>query len=141
MKKYSLFIVSSLVIVSFISISASVLRLNPQDKDRGIGPVKSVELGPINKKMVANGKAIFNSKCFICHELVQKKIGPPLRDITEERTPEYIMNLMLNSVQMQKEDPKLKVLIKKYNNVIMPDPGLNQTQARSVLEYLRSVAK
>ena len=113
----------------------------PQDKDHGIGPVKNVELGPLNNKMINEGKGIFNNQCIICHELDQKKLGPPLKNVTKERTPEYIMNLLLNSVQMQKDDPKVKELLKQYNNLPMPDPALNQSKARSVLEYLRSVAK
>ena len=113
----------------------------PQDKDRGIGPIKNVELGPLNKKMIDEGKSIFTNQCVICHEMDQKKLGPPLRNITKERTPEYIMNLMLNSAQMQKDDPLVKSLLKQYNNLPMPDPALNQSKARSVLEYLRSMAK
>jgi cytochrome c551/c552 len=113
----------------------------PQDKDHGIGPVKNVELGPLNNKMINEGKGIFNNQCIVCHELDQKKLGPPLKNVTKERTPEYIMNLLLNSAQMQKDDPKVKELLKQYNNLPMPDPALNQGKARSVLEYLRSVAK
>jgi len=113
----------------------------PQDKDRGIGPVKKVDLGPINNKMADDGKTIFNTRCIVCHDLDQKKVGPPLRSLTKERTPEYIMNLLVNYPQMQKENVVLKDLYKKFNNVPMPDPAFNQTQARSVLEYLRSVAE
>jgi hypothetical protein len=51
------------------------------------------------------------------------------------------MNLLLNSTQMQKDDPLVKSLLKQYNNLPMPDPALNQSKARSVLEYLRSNAK
>jgi len=76
-----------------------------------------------------------------CRVLDTKKIGPSLRNITKERMPEYIMNLLVNAVQMQKQDQFVKDLIKKYNNIAMPDPGLSQAQARTVLEYLRSVAK
>jgi cytochrome c551/c552 len=165
MKKYSLFIFLLLPIVSMLGICASILvkggtmeekhsnsylypftfstllQSAPQEKDRGIGPVKTVELGPINKKMTDDGKSIFNTKCIICHDLDQKKVGPPLRNITKDRTPEYIMNMMVNYVQMLKEDPILKDLFRKYNNVPMTDPALNQTQARSLLEYLRSVVK
>ena len=114
---------------------------NPQDKDRGIGPIKSVELGPLNNKMIGEGKVIFNNQCIVCHELDQKKLGPPLKNVTKERTPEYIMNLLLNAAQMQKDDPKVKALLKEYNNLPMPDPALSQSKARSVLEYLRSLAK
>jgi len=111
----------------------------PQDKDLGIGPVKNVELGPLNKKMSDEGKSIYNNQCILCHDLDQKKIGPPLKNITKTRTPEYIMNLLLNSAQMQKENATVKALLKDYNNLPMPDPALNQAKARAVLEYLRSI--
>ena len=80
-------------------------------------------------------------QCIVCHDLDQKKIGPALRNVTKQRAPEFIMNLLLNSAQMQKEDPIIKALLKEYNNLPMPDPALNQAKARSVLEYMRSVAK
>jgi cytochrome c len=137
MKNKFIYAVLSLAAVSVISMSAVVY----QTQDHGIGPVKTVELGPINQKMVNEGKGIFNNKCFSCHDLDQKKVGPTLRNITKERLPDYIMNLMLNAPKMQKDDPFVKNLMKQYNNVPMPDPVLTQAQARSVLEYLRSVAK
>jgi len=115
------------------------LQNNPHG-DLGIGPVKKVELGAIDSKMVDQGKALFNTKCIICHEMSQKKVGPPLGDITKQRTPEFIMNLLLNTAQMEKENPAMKELFNEYSNVPMPDPALNQQQARSILEYLRSVA-
>jgi cytochrome c551/c552 len=128
--------------INSVTLTSSTMMLtNIQDQDRGIGPVKKVDLGPLNKKMIDEGKNIFDNKCFLCHDLDQKKIGPTLRNITKERTPEYIMNLMVNYAQMLKEDPILKSTFKKFNNVPMTDPALNQTQARSVLEYLRSVVK
>ena len=112
-----------------------------QEKSKGIGPVKTVALGPVNPKWVDEGKGIFNTQCMVCHDLDQKKIGPALRNITKQRSPEFIMNLLLNSAQMQKEDPTIKALLKEYNNLPMPDPMLNQAKARSLLEYMRSVAK
>ncbi len=112
-----------------------------QEKSHGIGPVKTVVLGPLNPKWVDEGKGIFNMQCIVCHDLDQKKIGPALRNVTKQRAPEFIMNLLLNSAQMQKEDPIIKALLKEYNNLPMPDPALNQAKARSVLEYMRSVAK
>lgn len=130
-----------LLIFSFISIGAGVIPIYPQEKDLGIGPVKKVEIGPLDKTMSDKGKAIFNSKCIICHDLDQAKIGPVLRNITKVRTPEYIMNMLVNTIQMQKENATVKELIKKYNNIIMIPPLLNQEQARNMLEYLRSVAR
>ncbi len=51
------------------------------------------------------------------------------------------MNLLLNTVQMQQQDSIMKKLMKDYNNIPMPDPAVDKEQARSILEYLRSVAK
>jgi len=141
MKKFSLIVFLMLLIFSFLSIGAGFMSNDPQNKDLGIGPVKSVELGPLDKKMSDKGKAIFNNKCMICHDLDQAKIGPTLRNVTKARTPEFIMNMLVNTVQMQKQNATIKELIKKYNNIIMTPPMLDQDQARSVLEYLRSVAK
>ena len=142
MKKFFLnFVLLSVLILSVGSVALMAVPSAPQDKSHGIGPVKTVELGPLNAKWVAEGKGIFNTQCIVCHDLDQKKIGPVLRNITKQRAPEFIMNLLLNSAQMQKDDPTIKALLKDYNNLPMPDPALSQPKARSVLEYLRSVAK
>ncbi len=113
----------------------------PQNKDLGVGPVKKVELGPLDKKMINEGKTIYNNQCIICHDLDQNKLGPALKNVAKIRTPEYIMNLLLNSAQMQKENATVIALQKQFNNLPMPDPALNQAKARSVLEYLRSLVQ
>jgi cytochrome c len=141
MSKFKWMIFSSLAVIFLISAGFTFLQTKPQSEDPGVGPVKSVELGTIDNKMVADGKKIYLAKCQVCHELDTKKIGPQLRNITKERKPEYIMNLLVNAVEMQKKDPFVKDLLKKYNNILMPDPAISQAQARTVLEYLRSVAK
>lgn len=142
MKKHFLFLLFSLVIASILCMSAGISQSVAQDKNHGVGPIKSVKLDPtFDKKMVAEGKGIFNDKCVLCHELDQLKIGPPLRNIAKDRAPEYIMNLLLNTAGMQKDDPSVRALIKKYNNIVMISPELNEAKARSVLEYLRSVVK
>jgi len=125
----------------FTGLSVPDKLLDQQEKDLGIGPVKSVVLGPLNSKMAGDGKVIYTNQCIMCHDIDQNKLGPALRNVTKTRTPEYIMNILLNPVQMQKENATVKALLAKYNNLPMPDPALNQAKARSVLEYLRSLAK
>lgn len=142
MFKFKWLIYSYLAVILIISAGGTMFQPKPQNQDPGVGPVKKVEIGAtIDTKMVADGKKLFMTKCFVCHDLDQKKIGPPLKNIYKERKPEYIMNLLVNAVQMQKQDPFVKDLLKKYNNVLMPDPQITQAQARTLLEYLRSVAK
>lgn len=104
--------------------------------DKGIGPITTVTLGPIDPKIADQGKTLFNNICTACHSLDKKMVGPPLREITEQRTPEFIMNMLLNTPEMQNKDPEVKKLIAEYK-VLMAIPKLNQDQARALLEYLR----
>ncbi len=115
----------------------------PQSKaaDKGIGPFQNVTLAPINQEKVKAGLNIFTNKCALCHELDNVKIGPPLRNVTKDNTPEFVLNMIVNPLEMQKSDTAVKNLMKKYNNVPMPDQKLSQDDVRTVYEYLRSVVK
>ncbi len=108
-------------------------------EDKGIGPIKSVKLGPIDKKLVEEGKSQFEQKCMSCHRLDSRLVGPALEDVTNNRSPEFIMNMMLNSSVMTEKDPVAKKLLDEYH-IPMVVPGISKHQARAVLEYLRSVA-
>jgi cytochrome c551/c552 len=110
-------------------------------KDKGIGPFQNLTMAPIDKNKVKAGMTIFNSKCILCHELDTKKVGPPLRNIVKDYTPEFILNMMANPLEMQKSDPIVKNLLKQFNNVPMPDQKISQQDALNILDYLRSVVK
>jgi len=99
------------------------------------------ETTEIDKKLVKEGKGIFNSKCFACHKLDSKLVGPPLRNITKTLSQEYLTKYLLHTTEMQKSDPNLKKLIKQYNGILMPDQSLSKKQAAAVIEYLRSEEK
>jgi len=62
----------------------------PTDADpmsnKGIGPIKSVELGEIDQAMVAEGEVVFKAKCTACHKISKKFVGPALKGITERRS-------------------------------------------------------
>jgi cytochrome c2 len=103
--------------------------------------IKELKLSPINKKLVDEGKSIFNSKCTPCHNLDSKLVGPPLRKIAKQQTPLFLINYLMNTKEMQQKEPQLKELIKQFNNVIMPDQGLKEKESRSIVEYFRSLAK
>lgn len=112
-----------------------------QTQDKGIGPVKELKLGAVDKKLASQGQQLFSAKCVACHSLDQQIIGPPLRNVTKKRTPEFIMNMILNPTTMEKEDLVIKDLHKKYIATPMANQGFTQDEARSLLEYLRSSEK
>lgn len=116
----------------------------PQGKkeavDNGIGPIKSVKLGKIDQDLVDQGNSIFYSKCYLCHDVDETKLAPPLRGVAKKQTPVFIMNYLLNTVEMQEKDATIKALMEQFPNVPkMPDQQLTKDQARSVLEFLRTI--
>lgn len=65
-------------------------------QSKGVGPITSVELGEIDQAMADKGKEIFEAKCTACHKTDSKFIGPALQDVVNRRSPEWIMNMILN---------------------------------------------
>lgn len=105
--------------------------------DKGVGPVADVTLGDIDHGMVAEGKSIFEAKCSACHKIETKYIGPALKGVTERRTPEWIMNMILNPENMIQKDPIAKKLLGEIG-APMANQHLKQEEARKVLEYFRT---
>jgi cytochrome c len=58
-------------------------------------------------------------------------------DVTERRTHEWIMNMILNPEQMIKEDPIAKKLLVESNMAVMANQNLKEDEARAILEYFR----
>ena len=55
------------------------------------------------------------------------------------RTPEWIMNMILNPEQMVKENPLAKNLLIEFNGAPMANQNLTKEEARAVLEYFRTL--
>jgi len=105
----------------------------------GIGPVKEeIKLEPVNDVMAARGKELFNVKCVACHKFDSRLVGPPLKDVTKRRRPEWIMNQMLNPLEMTQKDPVSKELFAQYL-VQMTFQDVNTLDARAILEFFRAV--
>ncbi len=105
--------------------------------NKGIGPIKTMSLSPeIDPRMAEEGSKIFSLKCSTCHKIAEKYVGPPLQGITLRRSPEWIMNMILNPEQMLEEDPLASELSEAYP-IRMLNQGLKEEEARSILEYLR----
>jgi len=106
--------------------------------NKGIGPIKNVELGPVDQELVKQGSVIFENNCSACHLPYKEKIGPAPIGITERRTPEWIMNMILNPAEMVEKHPAIRELLAQFMTP-MPNQNLTAEEARAVLEYLRSV--
>ncbi|MEY8020577.1 c-type cytochrome [Muriicola sp. SD30] len=113
----------------------------PVDMDnKGIGPITELTFpDEIDQEMAARGEAKYNAICTACHLAEQRMIGPALAGVYERRSPEWVMNMMLNPDGMLREDPIAMALLKEYNNAIMLNQNLTQEEARDLAEYLRTL--
>ncbi len=119
----------------------SVSGLTAFEEENGIGPIKEkMTLGEIDPAKVKAGEATFKSKCAPCHRLDKRLVGPAQRYVADRRSPEYIMNMILNPDEMVKKEPMAKKLLAEYLSP-MTNMHLTIDQAREVLEYFRAISK
>lgn len=113
--------------------------LTEEQLQKGIGPVTRVELGPVQEALARKGEELFAGYCAGCHALDNRLVGPPLRDVTHRRAPEFVMNMMLNPAEMVEKHPEIKGMLGEYYTP-MPYLGVQEEEARAILEYLREIA-
>lgn len=106
--------------------------------DKGIGPVTSITLGDIDTTMATEGKAVFKAKCKACHRVGKRFIGPDVTGVLDRRTPEWVMNMILNPDQMVKENAQARQLLMEYS-APMANQNLTEDEARKILEYFRTI--
>jgi len=98
-----------------------------------------ITLGPIDQAKVDAGKKIFDEKCHVCHGLSDKKVvGPGWKGVTEERKPEWIMNMILHTQWMLENDTAAQHLV-ELTKAQMTDQQLTKDQARDMLELMRTL--
>lgn len=108
--------------------------------NKGIGPIKSLKLDDkIDQEMVAHGAEVFKKLCTACHRVDKKFIGPSPAGIMERRTPEWVMNMILNPVEMTQKDPLAKALLIEFNGAPMANQNLSEEDSRAILEYFRTL--
>lgn len=107
------------------------------DQSKGVGPVKSVTLGEIDEVLAEKGKELYKTNCTACHKIGKRSIGPALKGVTERRSPEWIMNMILNPEEMVEKDPVAKALLAEYI-APMANQSLKEEDARAILEFFRT---
>ena len=107
-------------------------------KDKGVGPITSLTLAEVDETLAATGKELFKVKCSACHKMSKRFVGPGLAGVTERRTPEWIMNMILNPELMVAENAEAKKLLAEYLSP-MANQSLTEDEARAILEYFRTV--
>jgi cytochrome c len=108
--------------------------------NKGVGKVTKLELSPtIDQAMVDRGAALFKTNCTACHKTNKRFIGPNPTGILERRSPEWVMNMILDPKLMTEEDQCAKDLLVEFNGAAMANQNLTEAQSRDILEYFRTL--
>ncbi len=108
--------------------------------EKGVGQIKEITLDPqIDTEMAAAGEAIFKTNCLACHKIDKRFIGPSPKGILERRSPEWIMNMILDPKLMTEQDRCAKDLLIEFNGAAMANQNLTVEETRSILEYFRTL--
>ena len=109
-------------------------------ENKGIGPIDSIAISEeIDEEMASLGKEIYTQKCSACHKVGSTFIGPPPNGILERRTPEWVMNMILNPAEMLQKDSLAKALFMEFDGQLMTNQQVTVEEARAMLEYFRTL--
>jgi len=109
-------------------------------ENKGVGPIKELTLpSEIDAELAASGKELYEEYCTLCHKPEVDFIGPAPKGVLKRRTPEWVMNMILDPGRMLRDDPLAKELFMEFNGSPMSDQGMTEAQARAILEYFRTL--
>jgi protein SCO1/2 len=85
-------------------------------------------------------KYVFVRDCGACHTVGQgDKVGPDLLGVTRTRDRQWLVRIIQQPEQLLKEnDPLAMALVKKYNNVRMPNLMVNDDELVLLLDYIQA---
>lgn len=108
--------------------------------NKGVGQIKDVTLEPeINQELVNTGSELFKTNCTACHKTDKRFIGPKMQGILERRSPEWVMNMILDPKLMTEEDQCAKDLLVEFNGAAMANQNLTVEQSRALVEFFRTL--
>ena len=108
--------------------------------NKGVGPIKDLPLSDlIDEEMVKRGMKLFETNCSACHKVDKRFIGPSPKGIMKRRSPEWVMNMILDPQLMVEQDRCAKDLLVEFNGAAMANQNMTEEQARDILEYFRTL--
>ncbi len=80
---------------------------------------------------------LFAEKCSSCHSIGKgDRVGPDLKGAHERRSPDWLARMIKAPSKMLDSDADARALLKKFNNVRMPDLGLSAAEAESLVALI-----
>ncbi len=80
---------------------------------------------------------LFAAKCASCHSVGKgDRVGPDLKGAHERRDRAWLFRMITAPNAMLDSDADARAMLKKFNNVRMPDQGLSDDQANSLIDLI-----
>jgi len=100
--------------------------------------VPLVEAAPPPQSAAA-GEALFQQKCAACHTIGGGDlVGPDLKGVTQEREQDWLVRWITGPDKMLAEkDPTAVELLARYKNVPMPNLGITEADALTLIAYIQ----
>lgn len=102
---------------------------------KGVGPIQDLVLSDLDESLAAQGEKLFSGTCAACHKMDKRYVGPALAGVTVRRSPEWIMNMIMNPAEMTQKDETAKALLGEY--MVQMSVNATEADARALLEYFR----
>jgi protein SCO1/2 len=96
-------------------------------------------------RKISKGEELFRTRCAACHTIGEedtagskkRALGPDLLNVTAKRDRAWLVRWLAEPDKMLAEkDPLAMALLAEYNNLAMPNLGLNETDIRELLTYI-----
>ena len=111
-----------------------------KSESKEIPEIQEIDISAtIDQKMALAGAEVFSAKCTMCHKPSENFIGPAAAGVLERRTPDWLMKMIMYPDLMQEQDIVVQKLIEEYNGAVMPNQNITFEEARSILEYYRTL--
>ncbi len=90
----------------------------------------------------AQGRVLFEQKCAACHSIgAGHRVGPDLQGVSERRSGQWLLRMITAPESLIAEgDPVVTALVRQFNQIVMPNLGLSETEARAVLEHIAAAS-
>ena len=116
----------------------SAAQFSEFEIEHGIGPVtEKIQISEeIDPELADRGEQVFRGLCVMCHNEVDSSIAPSMKGILDNRSPEYVMNMILNPVGMTRRHPS-RINQQQSYFTSMPFQSVSKDDARAIVEYFR----
>lgn len=92
-----------------------------------------------DKRVIQNGRTLFNQLCTSCHNFTQRGIGPDLSGATEEFSPVWLAKFIRNPTEIiDSGDEKAAKMFAEYKTYMPSHLSLSDHEIMALLSYINT---